>query len=613
MMTSTSSEPNDSGNSNNDTSVTTILTNPGIIDRLEQDIDDYLSPFGFHLERQQQHEQEDGERSGNCRAVLTIPRLPYTYSYNNIITPHERMMKDGGASRSSSTSTTTNIITTTTEAAEGCACGPTATPIGTLHLHIHQESLLSTVGPLLRTFLRLSPSHISPRRLRAIIHCDEHYFVLDALQKLAKMNAEQRCHQLNRQEEISARKMAHYIHMLVRNSMGAALCLELVVVLPCYWMRTLSVLQNGEGEEGGNTINAKGATITSGSKVPISVETVQLEMQNNPDACYYPSVQLVEAAATTTNNKDEEQPSNRSNSDDNDDNPTSIHLDVQTRMCTVRHQPLIFQWLHSLSSMHNDEGVDECKHADVHVATTTDCGDPYSTKAKDATPVIMACIQKVGNLHRILMLCHDYDKVDPNRCKCNDSGKEDDTAQSIQSSYMISNLIVIIPNANPDDAKDEQQPDKLLRDFEEAVDHFHKVIINPNGDKNELCHRPTFVYENEAAEQIPLIVEQRQAQTMQSTASNYQHSLVGIDLHPDALTLQGDYATTSSTEHTVSPALRLMRDADAIVFGYESSGIPDTVANQLNGWVQIPSRSSINVVAAMSIIQDALFGAGAQC
>ena len=63
-----------------------------------------------------------------------------------------------------------------------------------------------------------------------------------------------------------------------------------------------------------------------------------------------------------------------------------------------------------------------------------------------------------------------------------------------------------------------------------------------------------------------------------------------------------------------------MREADAVVFGYKSTGIPralllattadDDDDNQqlllLNGWVQIPSRSSINVVAAMSIVLDAL-------
>ena len=76
-------------------------------------------------------------------------------------------------------------------------------------------------------------------------------------------------------------------------------------------------------------------------------------------------------------------------------------------------------------------------------------------------------------------------------------------------------------------------------------------------------------------------------------------SIVGIDLHPSALTLEGNTST--------SPALHKLKNADAIVFGYESTGIPDVLTKPLNDWVQIPSRSSINVVAAMSIIFDALF------
>ena len=54
-----------------------------------------------------------------------------------------------------------------------------------------------------------------------------------------------------------------------------------------------------------------------------------------------------------------------------------------------------------------------------------------------------------------------------------------------------------------------------------------------------------------------------------------------------------------------------MRDADVILFGYESTGIPSNIADELvNSWVQIPSRSSINVVAAMSIVFDALSWSG---
>ena len=77
-------------------------------------------------------------------------------------------------------------------------------------------------------------------------------------------------------------------------------------------------------------------------------------------------------------------------------------------------------------------------------------------------------------------------------------------------------------------------------------------------------------------------------------------SVVGIDLHHSALALEGDCARKPS------PALLKIRGADALVFGYESAGIPDTLGEEISEWVQIPSRSSINVVAAMSIVLDAM-------
>ena len=83
--------------------------------------------------------------------------------------------------------------------------------------------------------------------------------------------------------------------------------------------------------------------------------------------------------------------------------------------------------------------------------------------------------------------------------------------------------------------------------------------------------------------------------------------MVAIDLHPSALTLDGGYRDTAVP---ISPALHMISCADAIVFRYESTGIPKVLADSFYGWVQIPSRSSINVVAAMSIILDALLGVG---
>ena len=222
-------------------------------------------------------------------------------------------------------------------------------------------------------------------------------------------------------------------------------------------------------------------------------------------------------------------------------------------------------------------------------------------------PLIVACIEKVANLHRILMLCHDYDRSNrSNSIIANDGCFQSENGGSSQSS-VISNVIVILPNNSG------EQKVKTLREFDKAVDHFHNVMIvleKDHGHGYSRRYRPTLIHEDHAAEKITDMIELRRSSNKSPKQPN-QPSIAGIDLHPDALTLHGDYASTATRNKASSPALRMIRDADAIVFGYESEGIPDSIAGELNGWVQIPSRSSINVVAAMSIVFDAVMGAGA--
>ena len=70
---------------------------------------------------------------------------------------------------------------------------------------------------------------------------------------------------------------------------------------------------------------------------------------------------------------------------------------------------------------------------------------------------------------------------------------------------------------------------------------------------------------------------------------------------PDASYTRSSARATLSCDRAC-PAADTIRNAGGIVFGYESSGVPPSLARAVGGWVQIPSRSSINVVASMSII-----------
>ena len=114
--------------------IATGLTNPGIIDRLEQDIQDYLHEFGFRICRECNDDDVD-------HAVLFIPTLPYSY-------PND-----------TDEYTTTVSISNTYQSISG--------PVGTLHLHIQNESLLPTIGPLLLTLLQLAV-HIPSQSLSSM-------------------------------------------------------------------------------------------------------------------------------------------------------------------------------------------------------------------------------------------------------------------------------------------------------------------------------------------------------------------------------------------------------------------------------------------------------------
>ena len=76
--------------------------------------------------------------------------------------------------------------------------------------------------------------------------------------------------------------------MIIRNSMSAACCIDLVVILPCYWNRRVDSTTDE----------------SSRSRESISTESVRIAMQNNPDACY-PSVQLVEQSSEGNIDRDD--------------------------------------------------------------------------------------------------------------------------------------------------------------------------------------------------------------------------------------------------------------------------------------------------------------------
>lgn len=650
------------------------LTNPGIIERIDQDIQDYLSVHGFRLEKNGRSGKStiSGEKKGLDErspdvATLFIPRLPYAYDDSEhhmqcqmkTLTREERNKVDSSSAREEATNDS---------------------PLGTLILHVQEESVLHTVGPLLRTYLRLSSHSINPRRLRAVVDCQ---FVLKIQQKQQQRNANRL---VQSAESTEASRMAHHIHMIIRNSMGSALCVELVIILPLYRDEIdFHVIDDGK-------INGPECSSKSSTLFPISKKAVQIAMENNPNACY-PSVQLVERTDGIYNNNITSV-IDSGNTNGYWENVTetyglssTLHLNVSTRMCTVRHQPLLFNWVTSLSANiclnpFCDKGVED-KHFERSDSSSSAMSDIIQDDEIEnrVEPLIVACIEKVANLHRILMLCHDYydeKKMEIDACLMHnmivivpDNGQEDVVIDksNVESSEKINNISSakksdITKNEN-DNGKNPNSNEnrknrgkakkimhlkskhkKLMREFEEAVDNFHSVVFSPdseigNKDQNRQRnrhrqYRPTLIYESQAVEVVSSVIRRRRGAMTTNTKSSVDLStsssatpslqdllIVGIDLHPKALTLNGRrYCQPNPTiclrqtkaaenqnqqQQTKCPALRMMQQSDAIVFGYESTGIPEAMSEVLSGWVEIPSRSSINVVAAMSIVLDTLF------
>ena len=467
------------------------LTNPGIISRLDQDIADYLSPFGYRLT------SSPRDSSDVCTAVLSVPLFLETE------------------------------------------------PVKTLYIYNHDEDLIPTIGPLIRTYLRLSDSKIHPQRLRVVVDC---MFVI-----------KRRNTPNDHIEYVAAKRMAHHIHMIVRNSMGSALCLEVVIVLPLY--------------EKNSTEN-----------VHLPIQAVKNVMHENIDACY-PSIFLRKRGSGAFLNV-------------TSDNKT-LYLHVNTRMCTVRHQPKLFRWLHEPTSPETGE-LEQYIKANANVK---------KMDSASQNPAVIACIEKVANLHRILMLCYDYDKYNLESYCTNEN-----------TCLLLLRIVVVLPtNTRNSNASSDQSAQKrnqrtkksFLEHYEAAIEHFHSVVFENVVDKYNF-YRPKMVFEDE----IETIL--RASSNKISGEHSMRSSIVGIDLHARALTLCGDYNIFKGCndlqmqpENVTTPtyhAIQQLRRANAIVFGYESTGIPDCVQLYLNAWIQIPCRSSINVVASMSIIFDSLFG-----
>ena len=79
---------------------------------------------------------------------------------------------------------------------------------------------------------------------------------------------------------------------------------------------------------------------------------------------------------------------------------------------------------------------------------------------------------------------------------------------------------------------------------------------------------------------------------------------MAVDLHPNALTLDADGVDVDTIQDPMM-ALNLLTSCDVLIWGFEKDGIPAKLDVLSNEYVQVRCRSSLNIVAAMSIVMHA--------
>jgi len=462
----------------------TIITNPGIVDRIEKDV------VGFHLY---------GFSFERCVAVADRNHPLISYG-RGILRSRALAPSTCTIAPPSSLSSPPNNIE----------------PPYHLWVDIQTPSLIPTIGPFLRTLVRITDG-VDPRTLRVVtsFHWKEETTDADAACPISS----------SKTIAAAAAKIAHHIHMIIRNSMGAALFLtSLSIVLP-------------EG---------------------VAFEHVKEAMANNENV-NYPTIRLVERHAvmdtfgmhqdyataatlsTTISTKVGEGLSfppvrveDYLNSQRYDG--TSFRFLVQTRMCTVRLTPILYQLARRLRG-----------HSMLSLERPLD----QNSLSNGRRPLLLACVDKVANLYRIILLARDY---------------------NVQY-----RLIIVVRN-------------RAIRN-KLAVETTRFIT---GLDKSE----------NDLEEGHPRVETIDDTCTLLNSNPKCHGKIVAVDLHPNALTLDADGVDVDTIQDPMM-ALNLLTSCDALIWGFEKDGIPAKLDVLSNEYVQVRCRSSLNIVAAMSIVMHA--------
>ena len=379
---------------------------------------------------------------------------------------------------------------------------PPPPPATDQHQHlwvtVPAPALVPGVGPFLRTLVRISDG-IDPQTLRVVV---SFCWSEEDVDNQGDVGA-------------AAARIAHHVHMIVRNSMSAALFLtSLSILLPC----NVSVNQVRDA---------------MGQNDDVNYPTVSL-VERVDGQQYGDEVDSVRDAATA--NANEGRPSPPVRIDDHvsfDDNGNvSARVLIQTRMCTVRLTPILYHLARALRN--------ECNL----VTSSGNNFDPVAQIQGSSIPIplILACVDKVANLFRIIMLARDY-----------------------KSQHRL--LLVV---------RNERIRTRLEAEMQKFI-----AGLDPTDDCGDGIPRI------ETIEDIVVLLRRE-----------CSGAIVAVDLHADALTLD----EPSDDQGVDMSALSALQSAGAVILGFEKDGIPGAIDSMADCYVQVRCRSSLNLVAAMSVV-----------
>ena len=468
-------------------------------------------------------------------------------------------------------------------------------PFASLYIQVSTVSLIASIGPYLRTLVRLCVHPINPRSLQAIVVIGD-----EDERKMTKKKKKNNNN--NDNDDDASRSIAHAIHMLIRNSMGAALFLNLHVVLPTGTSR----------------------------------EKVLEKMEQNDDGCYeYPSVVVHEHENKYEHEHDSDSSIIRSNGGDynsmigskqpfiidlglvqeSDGVPPSIDkplshdclhrfdpirhflsLQVTTRMCTIRLTPLVYhlsQRLLLLVEKNHDERItappasssssegEEEEEEGIPIILSKSEQQPQKNHQHQHQhqPMILVCLEKISNLYRVLMLVRDYGGIETIGRQLVVVCKLDSTVERfrLEAINFISKNFLKQKKEKSSSShanKNEDEDESLLSSSSSSSLYFPRVV---------------------SIEEARELIVKDIIDSSCSSSSSFP-DIIGFDLHENAMTL---------SENNKDAKL-ILESARAVILGYESDGIPQPINEIISHYVQIQSRTSINIVAAFSIVLHAI-------